>query len=162
MDQNNNWLEEFFGHARRNGLFAALRTCLRGILMKLRWWYLTKCWGMHIHPSAWISLKARIDRTNPRGIYIGEGTLVAFGAVILSHDYIRSIHDVKTVIGKSCLIGAHSFIMPNVTIGDHAIVGAMAVVTKNVPPGVVVAGNPAKIIKSGIMTGPLGKIINEA
>lgn len=160
MQQDNSWFAEFFGHVQRNGWLAALRTTLRKYLMKLRWYYLVKGWGMDIHPDCWISLKAKLDRTNPRGIHIGEGTLVAFDAVILSHDYIRSIHDVKTVIGKNCLIGANSFIMPGITIGDHSIVGAMAVVTKDVPPNCMVAGNPARVVKTGIMTGRMGKVIS--
>ncbi|MGE3714617.1 MAG: DapH/DapD/GlmU-related protein, partial [Alphaproteobacteria bacterium] len=134
-------------------------TFLRRLLIKMRWWYLVRFWNMDIHPSCQISLKAKLDRTNPRGIHIGEGTLVVFDAVILSHDYIRSIHDVHTRIGKNCMIGANSFIMPGVTIGDHCIVGAMAVVTKDVPDGCMVAGNPARILRTGLQLGPLGKVI---
>lgn len=45
-------------------------------------------------------------------------------------------------------IGANSTILPGVTIGENSLVGAGSVVTKDVPPNVVVAGSPAKIIKS--------------
>jgi putative colanic acid biosynthesis acetyltransferase WcaF len=53
-----------------------------------------------------------------------------------------------TVIGEDAFIGARAFIMPGVSIGARAIVGACAVVTKDVKPGDVVAGNPAKTIRS--------------
>jgi acetyltransferase-like isoleucine patch superfamily enzyme len=51
------------------------------------------------------------------------------------------------VIGDDVWIGAHAMILRGVTIGDRSIVGAGAVVTRNVPPDVVVVGNPARIVK---------------
>ena len=51
-------------------------------------------------------------------------------------------------IGENCFIGDSAIILPGVTIGSNSIVGAGSVVTTNVPPGVVVAGNPAKMISS--------------
>lgn len=53
----------------------------------------------------------------------------------------------KVVIKRGSWIGANAIILPGVTVGENAVVGANSVVTKNVPPMVVVAGNPAKIIK---------------
>ncbi|MDE6144954.1 MAG: sugar O-acetyltransferase, partial [Muribaculaceae bacterium] len=50
-------------------------------------------------------------------------------------------------IGKNAWIGAGATILPGVTIGDNAIIGAASVVTKNVPADTIVAGNPAKFIK---------------
>ena len=50
-------------------------------------------------------------------------------------------------IGNKVWIGAHATILPGVTIGDGAVVAAGAVVTKDVPSNVVVAGVPAKVIK---------------
>ena len=49
-------------------------------------------------------------------------------------------------IGKNAFIGARAMILPGVSIGDHAIVGAMSVVSKDVPDHQIVAGNPAKKI----------------
>lgn len=51
------------------------------------------------------------------------------------------------ILDEDCWIGAGAIIMPNITIGASSIVGAGAVVTKNVPPCTVVAGVPARIIK---------------
>lgn len=50
------------------------------------------------------------------------------------------------VIGDYVYIGSSALIMPGVTIGDGALVAAGSVVTKSVPPGMVVGGNPAKIL----------------
>lgn len=54
----------------------------------------------------------------------------------------------KTFVKKGASIGSSATIMCGVTIGEKAIVGAGAVVTENVPPNAVVAGVPAKIIRS--------------
>lgn len=53
----------------------------------------------------------------------------------------------KTVIKKGASIGANATILPGITLGNHCMVGAGAVVTKDVPDYAVVVGNPAKIIK---------------
>lgn len=52
-----------------------------------------------------------------------------------------------TDFGKNVWVGSNSTILQGVTIGDNAVVGAGAVVTKDVPANVVVGGVPAKIIK---------------
>ena len=51
-----------------------------------------------------------------------------------------------------CFIGAHSILMPGVTIGDGSIVGAGSVVTRDVPAASIAAGNPARIVRKGITT----------
>jgi len=52
---------------------------------------------------------------------------------------------VKTKVGKGVSIGANSTIVCGITIGDYAAIGAGSVVTKDVPPGVLVYGNPARV-----------------
>jgi len=54
------------------------------------------------------------------------------------------------VIGDCCLIGSGATILPKVHVGKNSIVGAGAVVLKDVPEHVVVAGNPAKIIRENM------------
>ncbi len=51
-------------------------------------------------------------------------------------------------IKENCFIGDSVIVLPNVTIGPNSIVGAGSVVTKNVPPNTIVAGNPARAITS--------------
>ncbi len=51
------------------------------------------------------------------------------------------------VLKKNCKIGTHSVVMPNVTVGENSTVAAFSFVNKNVPPNVIVAGVPAKIMK---------------
>ncbi|KQS80011.1 acetyltransferase [Rhizobium sp. Leaf384] len=119
--------------------------------------YLRWVWSMDIHPSVVMSLSAKLDKTNPRGIHIAEGTYIAFGAAILSHDMTRSFRT-NTYIGRNCFIGARSMILPGVTIGDGSIVGAGSIVTKDVPPRTAVAGNPARVIKTDIEVERFGRL----
>jgi acetyltransferase-like isoleucine patch superfamily enzyme len=53
-----------------------------------------------------------------------------------------------TLVKKGVSIGSGATILCNIVIGENAIVGAGAVVTKNVPPGTIVAGNPARVLRS--------------
>lgn len=60
----------------------------------------------------------------------------------------RGGHNGLPVIGDNVWIGAHAIILGDVTVGNNAIIGAGAIVLKDVPADTVVAGNPAKPIKS--------------
>ena len=127
------------------------------MLVRAKWLYFTKIWGMDIHPSVNFSLSAHFDRTNPSGVHVGEQSYIALGATLLAHDTTRRMYkDVR--VGRWCFIGARSLILPGVDIGDGSIVAAGAVVTKSVPPGSMVAGNPARIIRSDIKVGPFGRL----
>jgi|ERR1035437_2382624 acetyltransferase-like isoleucine patch superfamily enzyme len=87
-------------------------------------------------------------------IEIDDDTMIAVNTVIhtSTHDY--NCHpmwykriDAPIKIGKHVWIGVGAIILPGVIIEDYAVVAAGSIVTKNVPRGSIVAGNPAKIIK---------------
>jgi acetyltransferase-like isoleucine patch superfamily enzyme len=122
---------------------------LRDTLIQAKWLWYTKFWGMDIHPTARFSLSAKLDRTNPRGVHIGEESYIAFDAAILSHDLTRGLY-LDTWIGRRCFIGARSIILPGIRIGNECVIGSGSVVTKDVPDNSLVAGNPARIIRSNL------------
>ena len=128
-----------------------IRELLREVVLRLRRQYLVRVWQMDIGEGTAISGSAKLDKTNPRGVHIGKYSVVTFGAAILTHDYVNRL-DRDVHIGDNCFIGAHSIILPGVTIGNGCIVAAAAVVARDVPPGSLVADNPARIVEHNIKT----------
>jgi acetyltransferase-like isoleucine patch superfamily enzyme len=84
------------------------------------------------------------------GVRIEDNVCIGPNATFTNDIFPRAkqpYQQVGTVIKKGASIGANATILPGVTIGENAMVGAGAVVTKDVPAGVVVLGNPAKIVR---------------
>lgn len=101
---------------------------------------------MDIGEKTAIALMVMMDTMFPEMIHIGSNTIIGYNTTILAHEYLIEEYRLGEVhIGSNVMIGANSLILPGVTIGDHAIIGAGAVVTKDVPAYAFVAGNPAVI-----------------
>lgn len=85
------------------------------------------------------------------GITIEDGVMLGPDVALLTtnHDLddIQVLKFKRITLKEKCWIGARAIILPGVTIGEGAVVAAGAVVTKNVEPKTVVAGNPARVIK---------------
>ena len=106
----------------------------------------------------WISPTVYLDRKG--GITLGDRCVISADVRLLTHDFSMDrvaerrlgIQDIELVrsapieIGDQAFIGMNSIILPGVTIGAGAIVGAGSVVTKDVPSDTIVAGNPAIVI----------------
>lgn len=116
--------------------------------------YLARWGGLHsVGESVRISLGCNI--TDPTLVRIGSNVTLA-DCTLLGHDgvirilnarYDKKLDSVGPIdIRDNCFIGYGAIVMPRVTIGPDSIVSAGAVVTKDVPPGMVVGGNPAKVI----------------
>lgn len=128
---------------------------LRNAILRTRIFIWNRFWGMSIDPTAKVSISAKLDFTNPKGMHIGARSYVTFGATILCHDLVRRMH-VDTHILENCFIGCRSIIMPGVRVGPNAIVASGAVVTEDVEPFTIVAGNPARVLRRDAPIGPYG------
>lgn len=110
--------------------------------------------GMNIHIGKDVFINEGCCFQDHGGIWIGDGSLIGQQVVMatLDHDldpaHRQDMFPGPIRIGRNVWIGAHATILRNVTIGDGAVVAAGAVVTKDVPPNTVVAGVPARVIKT--------------
>jgi acetyltransferase-like isoleucine patch superfamily enzyme len=132
-------------------LATRVRDLLREVVLGLRRQYFVRVWQMEIGEGTAISGSAKLDMTNPRGVHIGKYSVVTFGAAILTHDYVNRLNR-DVYIGDNCFIGAHAIVLPGVTIGNGCIVAAASVVARDVPPGSLVAGNPARVVEHNVQT----------
>jgi acetyltransferase-like isoleucine patch superfamily enzyme len=93
------------------------------------------------------------------GVTLEDGVFIGHGVTFINDTYPLAVNPDGTLqtetdwsveptrVRKGASIGSGSTILSNVTIGENALVGAGSVVTRDVPPGVIVAGNPAKIVR---------------
>lgn len=109
--------------------------------------------GVHIGEHVYIGTQCSIDNAYPEMIYIEDYVGINQGTLLLAHTNVNSWFDgvVKCTaspihIKHHALVSINSTILPGITIGEYAITSAGAVVTSNVEPFTMVAGNPAKKI----------------
>lgn len=84
-----------------------------------------------------------LDAINPHVITIGDNVCLAEGSQIITH---CPVNPGPVIIEPNCWIGFRAIILPNVKIGYGSLIGAGSVVTGNIPPFSIAAGNPARII----------------
>ncbi len=94
------------------------------------------------------------------GVIIEDNVFVGHGVVFINDSYPRATNEAgelqtqehwkvePTLVKKGASIGSNCTILSNLTIGEKAIVGAGSVVTQDVPPHTIVAGNPARILRT--------------
>lgn len=102
--------------------------------------------------GSYVAIDDQVNLYSAAPITIGTKVAISREALICtaSHDVTRPDRPLTTAPITICdgvWIGARATVLPGVTIGEGAVVAANAVVTKDVPPWVIVGGNPAKIIK---------------
>jgi len=106
--------------------------------------------GVSIGADVEIGYFVLLDNLYPEKVTIEEGATVAARSTILAHDeagaYTHTGEEiVKPVrICRGAFVGVHAVILPGVTVGERAVVGAGSVVTRNIAPGARVAGVPAR------------------
>ena len=108
------------------------------------------------------------------GIFVGDNTLIGGNTKILDNDFHpldegarnRGEEDAvackPVVIGKNCFIGCNALILKGTRLGDGCIVGAGAVVSGEFPAGSVIAGNPARVIRTVLPQGETAEEGGEA
>ena len=115
--------------------------------------FYTDC-GKNIHFGKRVFVNSGCRFQDQGGIYIGDDVLVGHNCVIatLNHaidpDRRADMIPAPVKIGNKVWIGANVTILPGVSIGDGAVLAAGAVVNKDVPARTIVAGVPARVIKS--------------
>lgn len=113
--------------------------------------------GARIHIGSGCAFSNNVTLCALDSITIGDRCLIGDMVSILDADH----HELDpaqrwsgqgritpVVIGNNVWIGSRAMILRGVSIGDHSVVGAGSVVTKSVPPGTLVAGNPAKVVRT--------------
>lgn len=93
------------------------------------------------------------------GVAIEDNVFIGHGVTFINDSYPRATTEAgelqtesdwrveKTIVKRGSSVGSGSTILSRVTIGENAIVGAGSVVTRDVPPNTIVAGNPAKVLR---------------
>ena len=124
----------------------------------LRPWVLRKI-GCHVGKDVFIGAQVYIDSGHSELIYIEDHVHLTAKTVLLCHkkdlsgyfvgdDYAKLPYRTGIIhLKKGCSTGTGTLIMPGVTIGEGAIVGAGSLVTKDIPAWTIPAGRPAKVIK---------------
>ena len=107
--------------------------------------------GLRVGRGAQIDRGVYLDAGHPWLIDIGDESVLSFGAIVLAHDASTRLHTghtriARVTIGRRVFVGPGAVILPGTRIGEGSVVGALAVVRGEVPPGSVVEGNPARVV----------------
>lgn len=125
---------------------------------KLRPWVLKQI-GCKVGKHVFIGDNVKIDSGHSDMITIEDFVHIAGGCRLLCHqrdisnyyvgdNYAKLGYKIKPInLKKGCLVGMETFILPGVTVGEGAIVGAGSLVTKDIPAWTIATGRPAKVIK---------------
>lgn len=169
-----NYSEEEYGQVSIWGVFKrVMKTYRDGFLMihVMDSWLLSPLLPRKIRPAilrtigskvgkdVFVGDHVRVDVGHADLIILEDHVHIAGGTRLLCHqrnlsdycqgdDYAKLGYILKPIhLCKGCLVGMESFVMPGVTIGEGAIVGAGSLVTKDVPAWTIATGRPAKVVK---------------
>jgi acetyltransferase-like isoleucine patch superfamily enzyme len=103
--------------------------------------------GMKVGKRCSFGLCAMVDIFYPHLITVGEDCIFGYDSVILAHGYLRrELQTGPVVIGDHVTVGTKSTILPGVVIGEGAVISAMSLVNKDVPPYTFVGGVPIRVL----------------
>ncbi len=104
--------------------------------------------GMRVGRNVAIGLGATFDIFFPELIEIGDNSVIGYNATLLAHEFLVGEWRTGRVrVGRDVMIGAMCLVLPGVEIGDGATVAAYSLVNRDVPPGALVGGVPARVLR---------------
>lgn len=148
----------------KNPYHALLQSMMNWVIFEpiaprmMRPWLLRRM-GAKVGKGVFIGDHVKIDLNHADLICLEENAHVASGTRLLCHqrnlsdyhvgdDYAKLGYKLKPIhLCKGSLVGMESFVMPGVTIGEGAIVGAGSLITKDIPAWTIATGRPAKVVK---------------
>lgn len=112
-------------------------------------------WGCNMHVGKDFYANFNLTVVDDADIFIGDHVMIAPNVILAtgSHPICPELrervyqYNLPVHIGNRVWIGAGAIVLPGVTIGDDSVIGAGSVVTKDIPAGVVAAGNPCRVIR---------------
>lgn len=111
--------------------------------------------GRHVHFGKNVYANFNLTMVDDTHIYVGDSTMFGPNVTVATagHPILPELrekgyqYNMPVHIGRNCWLGAGVIVLPGITIGDHVVVGAGSVVTKDLPSNVVAAGNPCRILR---------------
>lgn len=111
--------------------------------------------GRHVHFGNGVYANFGLTCVDDTHIYVGSHTMFGPHVILATagHPIIPSLrkygiqHNQPIRIGENCWLGAGVIVMPGITIGDHSVIGAGSIVTKDIPANVVAVGNPCRVMR---------------
>lgn len=108
-------------------------------------WIYRHVLGMKVGKRTAFALMVMVDVFFPERIAIGDNSIIGYNSTLLTHEYLIDEYRIGSIrIGSHVMIGANVTVLPGVTIGDHAVIAAGAVVHKDVPARARMGGNPLR------------------
>ena len=112
-------------------------------------------WGKYTHFGNNVYANFNLTLVDDTDIFVGDNVMFGPNVIIATagHPVDPPLREkvaqfnIPVRIGKNVWIGAGAIVLPGVTIGDHSVIGAGSVVTKDIPPNVVAVGNPCRVLR---------------
>lgn len=112
-------------------------------------------WGKYTHFGNNVYANFNLTLVDDTDIFVGDNVMFGPNVIIATagHPVDPPLREkvaqfnIPVRIGKNVWIGAGAIVLPGLTIGDHSVIGAGSVVTKDIPPNVVAVGNPCRVLR---------------